>query len=121
MPSIVQPKRRDRRQRVRPGRRSVMDRTRLRARTPGRRKPTVNATHAPQQTIDDPDVDAIERLVARFDPTVFDVGRRRARIRIEAGTTRDVVIENGTALLTSRRGSADAVLTADAATWGQIA
>ena len=81
----------------------------------------MNATNAPQQTIDDPDVDAIERLVARFDPTVFDVGRRRARIRIEAGTTRDVVIENGTALLTRRSGSADAVLTADAATWGEIA
>ena len=81
----------------------------------------MNATNAPQQTIDDPDVDAIERLVARFDPTVFDVGRRRVRIRIEAGATRDVVIENGTARLTSSRGSADAVLTADAATWSEIA
>ena len=81
----------------------------------------MNATNAPEQTIDDPDVDAIERLVARFDPTVFDVGRRRVRIRIEAGTTRDVVIENGTARLASSRDSADAVLTADAATWGQIA
>jgi pimeloyl-ACP methyl ester carboxylesterase len=81
----------------------------------------VNATNAPQQTIDDPDVDAVERLVARFDPTVFDVGRRHVRIRIEAGTTRDVVIENGTARLTSSRGSADAVLTADAAAWGEIA
>ena len=81
----------------------------------------MNATNAPQQTIDDPDVDAIERLVARFDPTVFDVGRRHVRIRIEAGATRDVVIENGTARLTSSRGSADAVLTADAGTWSQIA
>ena len=59
--------------------------------------------------------------MARFDPTVFDVGRRRVRIRIEAGATRDVVIENGTARLTSSRDSADAVLTADAATWGEIA
>lgn len=81
----------------------------------------MNATNLPEQTIDDPDVDAIERLVARFDPTVFDVGRRCVRIRIEAGATRDVVIENGTARLASSRDSADAVLTADAATWGQIA
>ncbi|MGO9891228.1 MAG: hypothetical protein ACLP0L_25460 [Solirubrobacteraceae bacterium] len=81
----------------------------------------MNATNAPQQTIDDPDVDAVERLVARFDPTVFDVGRRHVRIRVEAAATRDVVIENSTARLTSSRGSADAVLTADAATWGEIA
>ncbi|MGO9495843.1 MAG: hypothetical protein ACLQA5_03880 [Solirubrobacteraceae bacterium] len=81
----------------------------------------MNATNAPQQTIDDPDVDGVERLVARFDPTVFDVGRRHVRIRVEAAATRDVVIENSTARLTSSRGSADAVLTADAATWGEIA
>src|SRR3984885_6625882 len=66
--------------------------------------------------------DALERLVARFDPAVFDVGRPRVRIRVEDGgpEPRDVVIEDGEARLEPARHSPDATLTADADTWNQI-
>jgi pimeloyl-ACP methyl ester carboxylesterase len=65
---------------------------------------------------------ALERLVERFDPSVFDIGRSHVRIRVEdGGESHDVVLEDGTARLESRRGSPDAVLSADAATWSEIA
>jgi pimeloyl-ACP methyl ester carboxylesterase len=61
-------------------------------------------------------------LVQRFDPSVFDIGRSHVRIRVEdGGESHDVVLEDGTARLESRRGSPDAVLSADAATWSEIA
>jgi pimeloyl-ACP methyl ester carboxylesterase len=68
---------------------------------------------------------ALEALAARYDPEVFDVGSRRARVRIEgAGLGRwDVVLADGTATVEVaddiRR--PDARLTADAATWRSIA
>src|SRR5436305_3719082 len=65
----------------------------------------------------------LERLVSRFDPSVFDVGPRRVRLRLEgAAQTRDVLIEHGRAWLTeSTAGGADAVLSADPETWKAIA
>jgi pimeloyl-ACP methyl ester carboxylesterase len=67
---------------------------------------------------------AIERLVDRFDPSVFDVGRRRARLRIEdgAGQACDVVIDSsGAHMLDAGDTEPDAVLRADAATWARVA
>jgi pimeloyl-ACP methyl ester carboxylesterase len=63
-----------------------------------------------------------DRLVDRFDPSVFDVGRRRARLRIEGSgpEARDVVIEDGRARLVAPDGRADAELRADAETWEDI-
>jgi pimeloyl-ACP methyl ester carboxylesterase len=80
---------------------------------------------SPAQTetrVDDPPRDALERLVERFDPSVFDVGRRQARLRFEdgGGQARDVVIEDQAARLVPSRGSADAVLSADTQTWEEI-
>jgi pimeloyl-ACP methyl ester carboxylesterase len=67
---------------------------------------------------------ALERLVERYDPAVFDVGRPLVRLRVDAGPDdrRDVVIENGCARIEpAGRGRADATLTADRATWNEIA
>jgi pimeloyl-ACP methyl ester carboxylesterase len=66
---------------------------------------------------------ALDQLVARFDPAVFDVGRPSVRVRIEDGgpEPRDVVIEDGTARVERARNSADATLAADAETWHRIA
>ncbi len=67
---------------------------------------------------------AVERLVARFDPTVFDTRRRRARLRIEdaGGETCDVVIKDGAArVLDATDAEPDAVLKADADTWERVA
>ncbi len=66
----------------------------------------------------------MERLVGRFDPLVFDVGRRRARLRIEGAGARacDVVIEDGSARVVDGAGSEpDAILSADAETWARVA
>jgi hypothetical protein len=67
---------------------------------------------------------ALQALAARFDPEVFDVGSRRARVRIEgAGLGRwDVVLAGGRATVeAAEEGRApDAMLTADAATWRSI-
>jgi len=68
-----------------------------------------------------PAASALARLVERFDPSVFDVGRPRARIRVEDGEAHDVVIEDGAARLEIPRGNPDAVLSADATTWSEIA
>jgi pimeloyl-ACP methyl ester carboxylesterase len=68
---------------------------------------------------------ALERLVDRFDPAVFDVGEREARVRLtgdDVGSW-DAVLSGGGARLEpadeSRR--PDAQLTADAATWERLA
>ena len=83
----------------------------------------MNAVRAAKQIVDDPGADALERLVARFDRSAFDIGRPIVRIRLQASETdrRDVVIKHGTARLTDSRGSPDAVLSADLATWDEIA
>src|SRR5437588_9110553 len=66
---------------------------------------------------------AIEKLVKRFDPEVFDVGRPEARIRIHGAgpEDRDVVIEDGQARLVSASGTPDAELIADEQTWESVA
>lgn len=69
----------------------------------------------------DPAGTALERMVERFDPSVFDVGRTRVRIRVEDGHSHDVVLEDGTARLETPGGAPDAVLSADADTWQEIA
>jgi pimeloyl-ACP methyl ester carboxylesterase len=65
----------------------------------------------------------LDRLVERFDPLVFDVGRRRARLRIEGAgpEPRDVLIEDGQAVVVEPGGRADAELRADRKTWEAIA
>lgn len=65
----------------------------------------------------------IESLVARYDPAVFDVGRRRARIRAggDGVETRDVVVEDGSARVEPPNGRPDAELLADRDTWLAIA
>jgi pimeloyl-ACP methyl ester carboxylesterase len=69
---------------------------------------------------------AIERLVARFDPSVFHIDRRRARLRIEDSepgrAACDVVIEHHAArVLDAGEAEADAILKADADTWAKVA
>ncbi len=89
----------------------------------------MTAVHAPRRRSENPSETALDRLLARFDPEVFDVGRPLVRLRIEDGVRiedggpgpRDVVIEDGTARLADRDGSPDAVLSADTETWEQIA
>jgi pimeloyl-ACP methyl ester carboxylesterase len=62
---------------------------------------------------------AIEQLVDRYNPELFDVGRREARVRIQGfgPKPRDVVIEDGHARLEPAQGDPDAELTADEQTW----
>ncbi len=66
---------------------------------------------------------AVETLVERFDPDVFDVGRPQARIRIRGAGARDhdVVIEDGQARLEAASGEPDAELVADEPTWESVA
>jgi pimeloyl-ACP methyl ester carboxylesterase len=62
--------------------------------------------------------------VERFEPSVFDVGRPRARLRIEGDRTQacDVLIEHHRARVVDvSDAEPDAVLRADAATWARIA
>ncbi len=67
---------------------------------------------------------ALQALAARFDPEVFDVGSRRARVRLEgAGLGRwDVVLADGRATVEAadEGRNPDAVLSADAETWRSI-
>jgi pimeloyl-ACP methyl ester carboxylesterase len=72
-----------------------------------------------RQTIASP----LDRLVERFDPSVFDVGRRRAVIRIEGATPEpvDVAIEDGDARVIAPDGHPDAELSGDRETWEAIA
>ncbi|MBV9802075.1 MAG: alpha/beta fold hydrolase [Solirubrobacterales bacterium] len=70
----------------------------------------------------DPAGTALERLVERYDPSVFDVDRAEVRIRVEdGGEPHDVLLKDGTARLADPHGSPDAVLSADASTWEEIA
>jgi pimeloyl-ACP methyl ester carboxylesterase len=69
----------------------------------------------------DPARTALERLVERFDASVFDVGRPCVRIRVEDGNAHDVVLEDGEARMEPPGGTPDAVLSADAKTWNEIA
>ena len=67
----------------------------------------------------------MRRLVGRFDPEVFDVGARRARVRLEdpGGPAWDVVLEAGAATLSPAEPGErpDAVLRADRRTWDAVA
>jgi pimeloyl-ACP methyl ester carboxylesterase len=65
----------------------------------------------------------LELLVERFDPSLFDVGRPHARLRIEGAGTEpsDVVIEDGQARIVPPDGRVDAELAADLETWEAIA
>src|SRR5690348_3651654 len=87
----------------------------------GREPSGVSATQDEQRSGRDPAGTALERLVDRFDPSVFDVGRPLVRIRVEDGESHDVVLEDGRAKLEPPRGTPDAVLSADAKTWSDIA
>ena len=71
----------------------------------------------------EPTASPLQRLVERFDPTVFDVGRPRARLRIEeqGAPAHDVILEDGKARIASPDGPADAELVADGETWQVIA
>jgi pimeloyl-ACP methyl ester carboxylesterase len=67
---------------------------------------------------------AVERLAARFDPSVFDVDRRQARLRIEGGGAAacDVVIKDRSArVVDADGGEPDAILSADPQTWARVA
>ncbi len=66
---------------------------------------------------------ALERLVERFDPSLFEVGRRDVRLRIEedGGKPRDVMIEDGQARLEPPNDHVDAELIADHETWEAVA
>lgn len=69
-------------------------------------------------------IDALEDLVARFDPDVIDVPGGRARIRLEVSDDRDVdavVTDDELRLQPRGRGEADARLRADSKTWAAIA
>ena len=68
--------------------------------------------------------DAIQDLVARFDPDIIDVPGGSARIRLEAsGEAWDVLIDDDSAEIGSadRRIAPDCLLAADPATWRDIA
>ncbi len=81
----------------------------------------MKAVRTAERSKDDPSGTALHGLVERFDPSVFDVGRPLVRIRVEDGGRHDVVIEDGAARVERDRGNADAVLSADAETWREIA
>jgi len=65
----------------------------------------------------------IRTLAGRYDPAVFDARQRRTRIRLAVSDEDvwDVVVADGAATLAPPSARADAVLTADAATWRRIA
>ncbi len=80
------------------------------------------AAPTPKPPTRDPAGTALERLVERYDPSVFDVGRPQVRIRVEDGTERhDVLLADGTARLVGPQGAPGAVLSADSSTWEEIA
>jgi hypothetical protein len=83
----------------------------------------VTPAQTAKRPTEDPAGTALDRLVARFDPSVFDTGRPLVRIRVEdaAGSPRDVVIEDGAARVEPARGTPDSTMSADAETWDEIA
>jgi pimeloyl-ACP methyl ester carboxylesterase len=66
---------------------------------------------------------ALERLLERFDPAVFDVGSRRVRLRIEAGQqAAEIEVRDGRPRVTpSEPTRAHAVLRAKLSTWEEMA
>jgi pimeloyl-ACP methyl ester carboxylesterase len=71
-----------------------------------------------------PDTDTLHQLVARYDPEVFELGRSHARVRLSGAgpDASDVMLTGRTARLEpAGRERPDAVLSADADTWAQIA
>jgi pimeloyl-ACP methyl ester carboxylesterase len=67
---------------------------------------------------------ALQTLIARYDPEVFELGRRNARIRIAGAGPReyDVLLDGrGVRLQEAGDGRADCLLSADAQTWESIA
>ena len=65
----------------------------------------------------------LQTLVDRFDPEVFDIRDRQARVRLEGAGTWDVVLGKGSAQIREADESArpDAVLHADTETWAKLA
>jgi pimeloyl-ACP methyl ester carboxylesterase len=74
-----------------------------------------------QETITAPP-EPIQVLVGRYDRTVFEPHRGAARVRLalRGGGAWDAVLDRGRASLEAVRGTPDAVLTADDATWAAI-
>jgi pimeloyl-ACP methyl ester carboxylesterase len=73
---------------------------------------------------DDPEVeDALRALAERYDPQAFEIGRSRARIRLEGeDSAYDFLLSGQEGKLVEANGDhPDAVLHADAETWRQIA
>ena len=66
--------------------------------------------------------DTLRTLIERFDPEVFDVGRAKARVRLEgAGPDAwDAVLDGDVRLERANGGRPDAALTADEETWARI-
>jgi pimeloyl-ACP methyl ester carboxylesterase len=66
---------------------------------------------------------SIQTLVGRFDASVFDARKTRTRIRLGVGEENawDAIVTDGAATVAAADGRPDAVLTADAETWRQIA
>jgi len=63
-------------------------------------------------------------LLRRYDPTVFELGRPTARIRLEGAAEHasDVILDGRTAELEAAgRKRPDAILSADPETWRQMA
>ncbi len=79
-----------------------------------RAEPLVREGHAPP--------DSLQTLVDRYDPDVFVPARGQGRVRIcvRDGTDWDVELNAGRARIAPGKGHADAILTADAATWAKI-
>ena len=68
--------------------------------------------------------DALRTLAARFDPKVFDLGRRSATVRLEVDgdAAWDAAIADGQVSLSAANGSRpDAILRADRGTWERMA
>ena len=67
--------------------------------------------------------DAVQVMIGRFDPAVFEPqgGSARVRLAVSGGDAVDVVLERGAARLARAGGEADATLTADLPTWAVIA
>lgn len=66
---------------------------------------------------------SLVRLIDRFDAEVFDApeGRARIRVAVTGAGVWDAVLEETTLRLVAPEGEPDALLTADAGTWGRIA
>src|SRR4051812_39039193 len=68
-------------------------------------------------------MDALRRLAGRYDPEIFDPQRdARVRLAVRGGDDYDALVEDGVLRLVPAEGEPpDAMLTADARTWEQIA